>query len=223
MVQHADAVDIIIIPPDTVDAVSDNEDLDDNVQLLRDVQPRDIAGKMEIKCVYNDEIEYMPLGADYDNTDDVNGPEVEEEEDETPVASSSSGRPRKSTSKPRKENKRPRTDDGMKPKWSRKQNYRFDKTPFDDTATSYKALYEQIGAMNPTQLWEMFIENEMLELLVSSSNQYAAANNCLSFVTTTTEMKTFLGVLYITGFHTLPQTHRYWSNRDSLGCEMIKN
>ena len=224
--QYADAVNIVITPPDVVDPVSDNEELDDNFQLLHDEleMPREIAGQFEIECKYYDTNEHMPLGGGDDDTDVVNEPNLEQEEqDGTPVASTSSGRGRKSTPKSRKVPKRSLIDEAIKPKWSRLQNYQFDKIPIDDTATSYKALYQQIGAMNPVQLWEIFIDEDVLNLLVSSTNQYAAANNCPSFITSIGEMKTFLGVLYITGYHTLPQTNGYWSNRESLGCALIKD
>lgn len=135
---------------------------------------------------------------------------AENENDDLPVTSSKIGK------------KRRKIDKGMKPKWSRKHNYKFEKEPLDDTETSHKALYEQIGEMSPQQLWELFIDEEVLDLIVNSTNKYAAANNCPSFVTTPTEIKTFLGVLYITGYHTLPQVNSYWSNRESLGCVMIK-
>ncbi|XP_036329436.1 piggyBac transposable element-derived protein 3-like [Rhagoletis pomonella] len=220
-VQHADAVDIIITPPD-VDILSDNEELDDNIQLLRDDPelPHEIAGQFEIQCVYDDSNEHLPSGCDGDT---VNEPDFEqEEEDDTPVASTSSGRGRKSTLKSSKPPKRPRIEEGMKPKWSRSQNYQFTKIPFDDSATSHKALYEKIGDMNPVQLWEMFIDEEVLNMLVTSTNQYAATKNCPSFITSISEMKTFLGVLYITGYHTLPQIYSYRSNRESLGCALIK-
>lgn len=174
-----------------------------------------LPGNSKLKCVYDDTNEHMLSGCEDDDTD-------AEEEHDTPVASTSSGHGRKTTPKSRKAQKRSRIDEGMKPKWSRRQNYQFDKIPNDDTSTSYKALYEQIGAMNPIQLWEMFIDDEVLNLLVTSTNQYAAANNCPSFVTSISEMKTFLGVLYITGYHTLPQTQSYWSNKESLGCALIK-
>lgn len=58
------------------------------------------------------------------------------------------------------------------------------------TATSYKALNEQIGAKNSMQLCEMFIN----EVLIASTNKNAADNNYLSFITSKCEMKTLLCV-----------------------------
>ncbi|KAL7725597.1 hypothetical protein ACLKA6_008009 [Drosophila palustris] len=66
--QNADAADIIITPPDVVDALSDNEELDDNVQLLREEVelPREIAGQFEVECVYDDQNEHIPTVCDDD-------------------------------------------------------------------------------------------------------------------------------------------------------------
>lgn len=216
--QNADSVDIIITPPDVVDSVSDTEELDDNVQLLDDEPglPREIVGQFELQCTYNDGNENMPS--------DGNETEIDEEEgDDVVMAAISDGCRRKSQPKTKKTQKRLRTDEEIKSKWTKKQNYEFDKAPFDDTANSYKALYDKIGDMNPMQLWEMFIDDEVLELLVTSTNEYATINNCPSFSTSKSEMKIFLGVLYITGYHNLPQTNSYWSNKESLGCALIKD
>lgn len=196
--RESDTTHVVILPPDDVDEISDTEELDDNLQVLNDDQnlPHEITGTYEIErfCSrWNEDI----LSAENEN-------------DDLPVTSSKIGK------------KRRKIDKGMKPKWSRKHNYKFEKEPLDDTETSHKALYEQIGEMSPQQLWELFIDEEVLDLIVNSTNKYAAANNCPSFVTTPTEIKTFLGVLYITGYHTLPQVNSYWSNRESLGCVMIK-
>lgn len=200
----SDVVDVIIMPHEVVDVISDNEELDDNVILLRDEPglPREIAGHFEIECAYKDGNKRMPLGAYDDNL-----------EDETLMASTSSGC---------KPHKRPRIDERIESKWLKKQNYQFEKTPTDDSTNSHKALYEKVGSMNPLQLWEMFIDEEVLELLVNSTNQYAASKNCPLFNTSICEMKTFIGVLYITGYHTLPNIKSYWSNRESLGCPLIK-
>ncbi|KAM8702083.1 hypothetical protein ACLKA7_004944 [Drosophila subpalustris] len=160
---------------------NDNEELDDNVQLLREEVelPREIAGQFEVECVYDDQNEHIPTVCD----DDMDAEEGD-------MSSTSSGR--SCTSASRKAQKRPRIVEGMKPKWSRRKNYKYVQIPKDDTPTSYKALYEKIGAMNPIQLWEKFIDDEVMDLLVTSTNQYAAANNYSSFVTSIIEMKTLL-------------------------------
>lgn len=177
--RESDTTHVVILPPDDVDEISDTEELDDNLQVLNDDQnlPHEITGTYEIErfCSrWNEDI----LSAENEN-------------DDLPVTSSKIGK------------KRRKIDKGMKPKWSRKHNYKFEKEPLDDTETSHKALYEQIGEMSPQQLWELFIDEEVLDLIVNSTNKYAAANNCPSFVTTPTEIKTFLGVLYsyITVYH----------------------
>ncbi|XP_036336238.1 piggyBac transposable element-derived protein 3-like [Rhagoletis pomonella] len=77
-------------------------------------------------------------------------------------------------------------------------------------------------SLSSLQLWDCFIDDEVLMLVVESTNEYAAQNNDPEFVTTMDEEKSFLGILYITGYHTLPNIPAYWSNRESLDCEYIK-
>ncbi|XP_036335352.1 uncharacterized protein LOC118745785 [Rhagoletis pomonella] len=57
-IKNADAVQMILLPPDAVDAVSDTEDVDEDVQLLSDQAeetPGEVAGAVEILYLYNDD------------------------------------------------------------------------------------------------------------------------------------------------------------------------
>lgn len=47
--------------------------------------------------------------------------------------------------------------------------------------------------------------------------------NVPGFLTTVGEIRTFLGILYLTGYNTLPTTRSYWSNQSTLGCQFVKN
>lgn len=56
-IRNADIVDLVILPPEQVDEISDLEDIDDDMQILSDANcpmPNDVAGLIELNCLYND-------------------------------------------------------------------------------------------------------------------------------------------------------------------------
>lgn len=60
-------------------------------------------------------------------------------------------------------------------------------------------------------------------MVVDGTNEYAGQYNVAGFSTTIEEMRTFFGILYLTGYHTLPTIESYWSNQAILGCQFIKD
>lgn len=80
-----------------------------------------------------------------------------------------------------------------------------------------------IGSYTPLQLWECFFDKEVMQMIVKNTNKYAGQNNIPGFATSISEMRTFLGILYLTGYHTLPTINSYWSTRATLGCQFVKD
>lgn len=128
---YANNVKICILPPETHQGLSDTEDFDDNEQLLNDadVLPSEMAGGFEVEYVFDDENAHIgAVEAENEAVDDS------ESDDGIPAPVARRGRPPKRA--PIAPNKA---------KWSSRNNYEFDKQPFDDSANLHKALYEKIG------------------------------------------------------------------------------
>lgn len=78
--------------------------------------------------------------------------------------------------------------------------------------------------MNPLQLFELFVDDEVVDYIVQHTNNYASADcNDSSFQTDYDEMRKFIGILFVTGYHTLPSINAFWSDSPSLGCDIIKS
>lgn len=124
----ADKINFVITPPDKVDEISDNEDIDDNLQILYDKTqfPNEMPGQFEIQYKYNDDNKNLPV--------------VSELVEKISDTLDTDKEPQPSTSK-----KKGRVSVGNKPKWSKAHNYKFDKQPFDNEENAQKALYEKIG------------------------------------------------------------------------------
>lgn len=70
----------------------------------------------------------------------------------------------------------------------------------------------------------MFIDDDVINMIVRCTNNYAATDcNDVTFQTDADEMRKVIGIMYVTGYHTLPSIKSYWSVvNPSLGCPIIK-
>lgn len=216
-IKKADQIDIVILPPDKVDALRDNEDVDEDIQVQNDSNANiliETAGQVEV-C----------FDIDNGNRNDESsktGDEINEFKNEAPSIAPKFVAP--------------------KPKWS-KRKYSFDKQPVDLTNESIVKVYEKIGnfillrsyghtceyeileitgSLSPIQLFELFFDDDVVEFIVNSTNKNAAVDRSTDFRTNYDEIRKVMGILFVTGYHTLPTIRSYWSNNPSLGCPIIK-
>ena len=62
----------------------------------------------------------------------------------------------------------------------------------------------------PVEVFELFFDNELLELIVVPSILYAKQSGNHSFVTNPEEMRVVLGILLLSGYHRLPGRRMHW-------------
>lgn len=87
----------------------------------------------------------------------------------------------------------------------------------------YIRLFFHSGAFSPVQLWECFFDDEVIDLIVHHTNEFAAQSNAVGFGGATRDLvKTFLGICYTTGFNTLPSIKSYWSPQPILANPCLK-
>nr|CAD7423116.1 unnamed protein product [Timema monikensis] len=58
---------------------------------------------------------------------------------------------------------------------------------------------------SPVEMFEMFFDNEVLELIVNCSNNYAFQKGNIKFKVTINEIKLFLGILLLSGYCSVPR------------------
>lgn len=117
-IRKADKIDIVILPPDKVDQISDSEDVDEENQVQHDDNANaliDTAGQVELNCEFNEENDELPA-----------------------IAKDEMLHEQKSTVTP------PKDAEFQLPKWS-KESYEFSKEPVDLTCESTTNLFEKIG------------------------------------------------------------------------------
>lgn len=69
----------------------------------------------------------------------------------------------------------------------------------------------------------MFVDDEVIDWIVACTIDYATTdNNDATFSTDAAEIRTFIGILYITGYNTRPDIQNYWATNQSLECPLIR-
>ncbi|KAB0803734.1 hypothetical protein PPYR_00704 [Photinus pyralis] len=69
------------------------------------------------------------------------------------------------------------------------------------------------------QLFEKFIDDDIIKLLVKETQNYALFNNCANPNISAEEIKCFIGILILTGYNHLPGKRYYWD----MGSDMRNN
>lgn len=76
--------------------------------------------------------------------------------------------------------------------------------------------------LTPIQLFEKFFDKEVMDFIVKNTIKYARNHNDQDFVFNEVYLRRFLGILLISGFHTLPSIPDYWSTEQALGVPIVK-
>lgn len=223
---------VTVVPPAIVDYITDEEHLEeDDIPMNDNVSAAvEVCGTME-----------------YETRGDIGGTSAEQNEydcDEsnnkercsTGNINTTSGcyapttpkRPKPSSSS--KESIKPISDSRYKslkdfgvPKWKKANNIKYNINHQPETIKDVeKELFEKIKDLTPTQLFYLFFDDSVLDYIVEQTCLYASQKNETSFVFNKTYLKRYLGILLISGYHTLPQIPDYWSTNPTLGIPIVK-
>lgn len=75
--------------------------------------------------------------------------------------------------------------------------------------------------LEPVDVFQQIFDDEVFGHIVEQSNLYAAKNNCHTFSVTADELRAFFGILFFSGYHSLPQQTHYWSLDEDLSVPCI--
>ncbi|KAJ8911109.1 hypothetical protein NQ315_003371 [Exocentrus adspersus] len=83
--------------------------------------------------------------------------------------------------------------------------------------------YSQYQNMSPVQLFELFIDDDILSLLIRETSTYALFKNCPDPRVSLEEMKCYLGILILTGYNDLPGQRFYWDSDSDMRNHLVYN
>ena len=76
--------------------------------------------------------------------------------------------------------------------------------------------------MSPMSIWSLIFDSDMIDNIVQQSNLYAARDkNCSDFKLSDEELRRFLGIVLLSGYHSVPSEADFWSNQPDLGVELV--
>lgn len=83
-------------------------------------------------------------------------------------------------------------------------------------------IKSELAGKTPLEIFFKFFDEEVVNMILNFTLKYAADNNRHDFQLSKEELLNFIGILLFSGYHTLPQTHLFWSNDEDKGVEIVK-
>ena len=81
---------------------------------------------------------------------------------------------------------------------------------------------EELEGKTPYEIWKSIFSTEMLKHIVLQTNLYANRDkNNEKFKVLECEMQKFLGIILLSGYHTVPEEQRHWSTQPDLRVEIV--
>uniref|UniRef100_A0A8C4RHN7 PiggyBac transposable element-derived protein domain-containing protein n=1 Tax=Erpetoichthys calabaricus TaxID=27687 RepID=A0A8C4RHN7_ERPCA len=196
---------VCVLPPNT-SQLSDEDEGDEDVANAGNVTVADVPGELEVEMVGED--------MEDDTLFENEGDDAETEENQP---STSSAPPAK----------RPRKKKCPAPSWTKQKKPVFPKTSAlngQAAGVAENNLRQTLAQHNPVQLFEEFFSPEIYDLICKETVRYSTDfRNDHEFHTSTEEVKVFLGILIITGYHKVPSEADYWSDAEDLVVPIVKN
>ena len=225
--------DICILPPSDI-SNSENEDIDEDN--FRPAEPAEVCGKLEIfsREENNNSTEGENVGkkpvvrtkrgrhSPNERNTDKNDSESEEEEPQPCTSHATAGEKRKAQkSKVTANGKRKNVSKKTKPKtkWTETDTFQNDlqMTNVSLIQNDHPELIVKI----PLELFEVYFDDELFEYMKEQFHLYATRDaNKPTFSTTIVEIKQFVGLILLSGYHRLPRERDYWSTAPDLGCNL---
>ena len=81
-----------------------------------------------------------------------------------------------------------------------------------------------LDGSTPYQKWEKIFSSKILGHVVLQTNLYAQRDkNSPNFFASDGDVRKFLGIILLSGYHSLPQEQHYWSTQPDLGVPAVYN
>ena len=82
--------------------------------------------------------------------------------------------------------------------------------------------YSKYRGFSAIELFELFWDDSLLQSIIEQMELYSAWKNMEIFRPSVGEVRTFLGILLLSGYHKLPQRWMYWSDDEDIGSALVK-
>ena len=84
------------------------------------------------------------------------------------------------------------------------------------------ASFPLLKPMSPMSIWSLIFDPDMIDNILQQSNLYANRDkNCIDFKLSEEELRRFIGIALISGYHSVPSEADFWSNQPDLGVGVV--
>jgi len=106
------------------------------------------------------------------------------------------------------------------PKWTK--SAKFSKEISIETMPNITDNFPMLTTLSPFALWSLIFDHKMITEIVKQSNLYANRDkNDKQFSVTNEEVSKLLGIILLSGYHSLPRESDYWSTQQDLGVPIV--
>ena len=180
--------------------MTDEEDIDDDNNLQDSQKPNDLAGTFEL---------HVPEHNENDEGQDPRNEQEWDSSDDEWLASK------------RRKLLAPTKDVGGLPTWTKGQ-ITYTHEPVSTEFQFRENLKNCLLGKSPLEIFFLFFDDDVVELLLNFSVKYAHDNNRHDFLLNKPELLNFIGILLFSGYHSLPRIQHYWSTDEDKGIDIIK-
>ena len=104
--------------------------------------------------------------------------------------------------------------------WRKK--FQFRRNLCSDPLKKLVELFPDLTELSPYQLWGCIFNPSILDTIVDQTNLHARRDkNQPNFNVNHDEIRAFLGILLLSGYHRLPEEKHYWSTQPDLGVQLV--
>nr|CAH7758611.1 unnamed protein product [Callosobruchus chinensis] len=104
-----------------------------------------------------------------------------------------------------------------------KPSYKWkEQTDITSSFPEWQQKYGPKNCLSPLELFSLFIDDEVINLIVKFSNLYAMQHNRQGDITTS-EIRCFIGILLLSGYNWFPRRSMYWENSNDGGNKLVSS
>lgn len=102
-------------------------------------------------------------------------------------------------------------NDNPEVRWEKGADFDIEKA-----ASFPNADFSEYKSLSMVNIFEKFVDDAMIDLLVEESRRYALFLNCPDPKITSSEIRCFLGILLISGYNHVPSKRHYWDGGNDM-------
>ncbi len=89
------------------------------------------------------------------------------------------------------------------------------------TVDQFGKVAGNLNGKTEVEIFETFFSDEIFDLIIQQSKIYASQKNNLKFSVNKDELRSFIGILLLSGYHRLPQEDMYWEQAADVGVPIV--